>query len=47
MGETFSVYYIHRELKNRQRQWIPMEKSLSQELFCGTGQPMIYIKPEK
>ncbi|GAA3945215.1 hypothetical protein GCM10022209_46240 [Chitinophaga oryziterrae] len=22
-----------------------MENSLSQELFCGTGQPTIYIKP--
>lgn len=45
MGETFSVYYMHRELKNRHGQWIQMEKSLSQELFCGTGQPTIFIKP--
>jgi hypothetical protein len=45
MGQTFSVYYMHRELKNRQGEWIPIGKNICEEIFCGTGQPTIYIKP--
>jgi hypothetical protein len=45
MGRTFSVFFLHREFKNRQGQWVQVGKNLSEVGICGTLQPHIYLRP--
>lgn len=45
MGFTHSVYYLHREFKNRQGQWIKMGSSLHELSLCLTIEPTIYLQP--
>jgi hypothetical protein len=45
MGRTFSVYFLHLELKDRQGNWIRTGKKLSEQGICGTGEPSVYLKP--
>ena len=45
MGITYSVYYMHRELKNRKGEWVTMGEPIAGNLGCATGQPSIYLFP--
>lgn len=47
MGRTFSVFFIHREAKNKNGEWIKVDKNLSDLGVCGTGQPTIILKPNE
>ena len=45
MGRTFSVFFIHREAKDKNGQWIKIDRKLSEFGFCLTGEPSITLKP--
>ncbi|HEY8896446.1 MAG TPA: hypothetical protein VIM79_16585 [Niastella sp.] len=45
MGRTFSVFFIHREAKDRNGQWITIDRQLSNVGLCLTGEPSITLKP--
>ena len=45
MGRTFSVYFIHREAKDRNGQWIKIDRELSNVGLCLSGEPSITLKP--
>jgi len=47
MGVTYSMYYMHREMKNSHGKWVKMGKKLCEELFCATGQPYIFLQPHE
>lgn len=45
MGRTFSVFYVHREYRDRRGNWVPGNQSLADLPLCLTGQPSIYLRP--
>lgn len=45
MGRTFSVYFLHREFKNRQGQWVKVGNSLHTLRLCLTNEPFINLQP--
>jgi hypothetical protein len=45
VGMTFSVFFIHREAKDRNGQWIKIDRNLSNAGLCLTGEPSITLKP--
>lgn len=45
IGRTFEVEFMHLECKNRQGQWIAVQKNLADYGICGTNQPAWYLKP--
>jgi hypothetical protein len=47
MGRTFSVFFICREIKNKNGEWIKIDKKLSDVGICGTGEPIITLKPSE
>lgn len=47
LGRTFSVFFINREAKNRNGDWVKVDKKLSDLGICGTGQPTIILKPQE
>jgi hypothetical protein len=47
LGQTFSVFFICREIKNKNGEWIKIDKKLSDIGICGTGQPTITLKPNE
>jgi hypothetical protein len=47
LGRTFSVYFIYREAKNKNGEWVKVDKKLSELSICGTGEPTISLKPNE
>jgi len=47
MGRTFSLFLIHREAKNKNGEWIKIDKNLREIGICGTGEPTIILKPNE
>lgn len=45
MGMTYSLYYMHREIKNSQGKWVRTCNKLRGEMWCASGQPDIFLKP--
>jgi len=45
MGRTFSVFFINREAKNRNGDWVKVDEKLSDLGICGSAQPTIILKP--
>jgi hypothetical protein len=45
MGRSFSVFFIHREAKDRNGQWIKIDKKLAEVGLCLVGLPSITLKP--
>ena len=45
MGRTFSVYFLHRQFRDREGHWVDIGRSLSEMGICGTFQPTIYLRP--
>lgn len=45
LGRTFSLFYIQLEGQCRDGQWTSIQKPLSEEWICGTGEPDIYLRP--
>ncbi|WP_133054024.1 hypothetical protein [Niastella yeongjuensis] len=45
LGRTFSVYFIHREAKNKKGEWVKIDKNLSEIGLCLTGAATINLKP--
>jgi hypothetical protein len=45
LGKSFSVFYIHREVKGANGAWIKLERSLVEYNICGTNEPDIMLKP--
>ena len=45
LGPTFSLYFIHSEAKNRNGQWVKIDKQLSESSLCLTNEPIISLKP--
>ena len=47
LGRTFELYYLTRQVKNRNGQWISLDKNLSEADLCLTGQPTITLQPNE
>lgn len=47
LGKTFSVFFLNREAKDRNGNWIKVDKKLSELGICGTGQPIIILNPNE
>ena len=47
LGRTFSVYFIGREIKNKEGNWIKVGKKLSELGLCLTDEPTITLKPNE
>ena len=47
MGSTFSLYYMHIEVKNKKGDWVKIDKKLSELWICKTGEPFILLKPKE
>lgn len=47
LGRTFSVFYINREAKNKNGNWVKIDKKLSELDICMTGEPSIILKPNE
>lgn len=47
LGQTFSVFFINREAKNKNGNWMKIDKKLSELGICGTGEPTIVLKPNE
>ena len=45
LGRTFELYYLNREVKNKNGQWVSLDKNLSEADLCLTGQPTITLQP--
>lgn len=45
LGRTNSLYYIQLEGQCRDGQWTRIQKPLSEQWLCLTGEPDIYLKP--
>jgi hypothetical protein len=45
IGRTFSVYFIHREAKNKKGEWVKIDGNLSDAGLCLTGEATINLKP--
>jgi hypothetical protein len=45
LGRTFSVYYLHMEIKDTDGHWIKATRELSEIGLCLTNQPGIFLKP--
>ena len=44
LGRTFELYYLTRQVKNRNGQWVSLDKNLSEADLCLTGQPTITLQ---
>lgn len=47
LGRTFSVFFINREAKDKNGNWVKVDKTLSELGSCGTGDPTIILKPNE
>lgn len=47
MGRTFCVYFIHREAKDKNGNWIKIDRKLSEVGLCLTGEPSITLQPNE
>jgi hypothetical protein len=47
LGQTFSVFFINREAKNRNGEWVKVDKKLSELGTCGTNEPTIILNPDE
>ncbi|GAA3945197.1 hypothetical protein GO495_31035 [Chitinophaga oryziterrae] len=45
MGRTFSVYFLHRELKDKPGHWVRVGENISDIGICATHEPEIFLKP--
>lgn len=45
MGHTYSVYFLRREFRNQQGQWIKVGSSLHELSLCLANEPSIYLRP--
>jgi hypothetical protein len=45
LGRTFELYYLTRQVKNKNQQWVSLDKNLSEAELCLTGQPTITLRP--
>jgi hypothetical protein len=45
VGRTFSVFFIHREAKNKSGEWIKIDRKLSEIGLCLTFEPTVFLKP--
>ena len=46
LGQTFELYYLTRQVKNKDGQWVSLDKNLSEAELCLTGQPTITLQPK-
>ncbi len=46
LGGMFSLQFMHREVKDRQGNWIKIERKLSEYSFCTTGAPIVLLCPQ-
>jgi hypothetical protein len=44
LGRTFELYYLTRQVKNKDGQWVSLDKNLSEAELCLTGQPIITLQ---
>jgi hypothetical protein len=47
LGQTFSVYFIHREAKNKKGEWVKIDRKLSEIGLCLSGAAIINLKPDE
>lgn len=47
LGKTFSLFYLHREAKNKYDNWVPVDNNLSEAGLCLTGEPTIVLNPRE
>lgn len=47
LGRTFSVFFINREARDKSGNWVKVDKKLSELGICGTGEPIIILKPKE
>ena len=47
LGRTFELYYLTRQVKNKNGQWVSLDKNLSEAELCLTGQPTITLHPKE
>lgn len=47
VGPGFSVFFIHREAKNRNGDWVRIDQKLSEMNICRTGAPTISLRPNE
>lgn len=45
IGSGFSLQFLHRELQNDEGRWVKAEENSGDMGICGTGQPIICLKP--
>jgi len=45
LGRTFSLFYLHREARNKHGNWVPVDNNLSEAGLCLTGEPTIVLNP--
>jgi hypothetical protein len=45
MGRTFSVYFLHREFKDKLGHWVRVGENISDIGICATHEPEIFIRP--
>jgi hypothetical protein len=45
MGKTFSVFFMHMELKDKNGHWKEASRDLSEAGLCLTIEPSIYLRP--
>lgn len=47
LGRTFEVYFLIRQVLNKNGQWINLDRSLSETISCLSGQPTIILYPNE
>ena len=47
LGRTFSVYFVNREGRNREGEWVKIDEKLCDLKTCRTGEPTILLKPNE
>lgn len=47
LGRTFSLYYLNREAKDRNGNWVSIDKKLCDIGLCLTGQPSLFLKSDE
>lgn len=45
LGRTSFLYYLYREIKKPNGEWVKIERKLSSYIFCSSGQPYIFLQP--
>lgn len=47
LGRTFALFFIHREARDKNGNWVKLDKKLDEGSLCTTGHPYIILRQEE